>query len=424
VWEGGAWRPRDILNMEMITCRTLLEEAARNRDQYVRNFVGLGEKAIEAGRRESPFAYVVPAGQHDRPTADRMVSILIQQGIEVHRAKSDFTVGEKRYAKGSYVVLLAQPYRANVKCLFEAQRYPDRRIYPGGPAEPPYDVAGWTLPMQMGVDYIEAGKRFDADLLRVELEDLLPPVLPPKGEWANKEAQKQSSVRFFSANDNVIFVALNSLLKLNSWPGPGVSFASIWRLKEAMQANGQTYPAGSFAIRLESTDARSTRRKKRTSSKQPSVDLSLIASRIAQPRLALYRSWMASMDEGWTRWILEQFAFDFKNVYDADVRAGNLKEKFDVIILPDQSMQQIVSGNRPNSYPEEYTGGIGEQGVAQLRAFVEAGGVLVCFDSASELAIKRFDLPVKNALDGLRRDQFYAPGSIFRAQVDTDHPVA
>ena len=130
------------------------------------------------------------------------------------------------------------------------------------------------------------------------------------------------------------------------------------------------------------------------------------------------------MDEGWTRWVLEQFGFDYKNIYDADVRAGNLKDRFDVIILPDQSMQQIVAGNRAGSYPPEYTGGITDAGVANLKSFVEAGGVLVCLNASSEIAVKRFDLPVKNVLDGLRRDQFYAPGSIFRAALDTSHPVA
>ena len=106
------------------------------------------------------------------------------------------------------------------------------------------------------------------------------------------------------------------------------------------------------------------------------------------------------------------------------MRAGNLRERFDVLILPDQSMQQIISGNRPGSYPEEYTGGITEAGVANLKAFVEAGGVLICLDSSSELAIKRFNLPVKNALEDLRRDQFYAPGSIFRATLDGSHGIA
>src|SRR5262249_45908219 len=105
-------------------------------------------------------------------TTQKMVEIMLKQGVEVHRAKSEFTIGDKQYGAGSYVILLAQPYRANVKCLFEAQKYPDRRVYPGGPAEQPYDVAGWTLPMQMGVDYVAAGKRFDAELVKITGADL------------------------------------------------------------------------------------------------------------------------------------------------------------------------------------------------------------------------------------------------------------
>jgi hypothetical protein len=130
------------------------------------------------------------------------------------------------------------------------------------------------------------------------------------------------------------------------------------------------------------------------------------------------------MDEGWTRWVLEQFGFDYTTLTDAQVRAGNLNAAFDVIILPDQNDEQIVAGNKPDSYPPEYAGGIGEQGAKNLKSFAESGGVLICLDSASGMAIKRFDLPVKNVLEGLRRDKFYAPGSIFRAVVDTHHPIA
>jgi hypothetical protein len=122
--------------------------------------------------------------------------------------------------------------------------------------------------------------------------------------------------------------------------------------------------------------------------------------------------------------VLEQFGFDYKTVTDAQVRAGNLNAAYDVIILPEQSAEQIVAGNRPDSYPAEYTGGIGEEGVKNLKSFVESGGVLICLDSASELAIKRFDLPVRNTIEGVRRDKFYAPGSIFRAVVDTSQPIA
>lgn len=406
VWEGGRWSMRDILNMELITCRTVLEDAATRREELIRNFVTIAERAVEAGKREAPYAYVMPAQQHDWPTADRMINILVQQGVEVHRATSDFTIDGKKYGKGSYVVLLAQPYRANVKCLFEPQRYPDRRLYPGGPAEPPYDVAGWTLPMQMGVEYVQANGKFDADIVEVEslLEDAR---AVPSAETTSKTRGPRNPTAYISPETNLAFANINSVFK-----AAGQTLVS--RADQKFKAANKEYSAGTFIV--EQT---------RLSDKQANKDLETIKRMpLAKPRLGLYRSWMGSMDEGWTRWVLEQFGFDYKNIYDADVRAGNLKNSFDCIILPDQSMQQIVAGNRAGSYPAEYTGGITDAGVENLRSFVEQGGVLVCLNSSSELAIKRFDLPVKNVLDGLRRDQFYAPGSIFRAEIDAAHPVA
>lgn len=428
-WQGGAWTMRDIMNMELVTTRTALEEAALHHDEYVRNFVSVAERAIEAGKRDAPYAYIIPAEQHDRPTADKMISILLQQGVEVQRAKSEFTVDGKKYAAGSAVILLAQPYRANVKCLFEAQQYPDRRIYPGGPAEQPYDVAGWTLPMQMGVNYAEAGKPFNASLERVDAAG--------QSRISNENAMLQSGVYLIPSNTNNAFALVNDVLA-------HFHQVSIAQTNASIEINGQSYPAGTFVLEFKTpkradkkaqaeiakeilnlqASAFAHRTKLWTVSKESIQPLAMKMTGLVTPRLGLYRSWSPSMDEGWTRWVLEQFGFDYKNIYDADVRVGNLKDKFDVVILPDQSMQQIISGNRAGAYPEEYAGGIGEAGVAALKQFVEAGGVLVCLDSASELALRRFDLPVKNVLDNMRRDQFYAPGSIFRAAVDTTSPIA
>jgi hypothetical protein len=453
-WTGGAWTMRDIMNLELVTTRTALEEAALHHDELVSNFVGAATRAIEAGKTEGPYAYIVPAVQHDRPTADRMINILIQQGVEVHRAKSDFEIDGKRYTAGSYVILMAQPYRANVKCLFEAQRYPDRRLYPNGPAEPPYDVAGWTLPMQMGVEYTATSKRFDAELEKIQ--DTKQPIEASPHRPSNDLGmaygtqwwKSDSPVTFYLASDeNNAFTLVNELFK-------SPETISIARLEQSTDVRGNTYQAGAFAIAYKPLKKNQKARASMSAppeissafsvlvkSSQHGIALDLVVNdpgknktkeasanlkrdTTINPRLALYRSWSPSMDEGWTRWVLEQFGFDYKNIADGEVRAGNLKAKFDVLILPDQSMQQIIAGNRAGSYPEEYTGGIGDEGVTALKSFVEAGGVLICFDSASELAIKKFDLPVKNVLDGLRRDQFYAPGSIFRAVVDRTNPIA
>ena len=150
------------------------------------------------------------------------------------------------------------------------------------------------------------------------------------------------------------------------------------------------------------------------------------------PRRAIYKSHSPSMDEGWTRWVLENQRWDFEkqdrclfhaSVNDAQLREGSLN-RFETIIIPDQAPQTILNGLRKGSMPPELTGGIGEQGVKELRKFVEQGGTLVLLNRASEFAIEQFNLPVRNVVAGLPHSQFYVPGSILRTEVDTAHPLA
>ncbi len=142
------------------------------------------------------------------------------------------------------------------------------------------------------------------------------------------------------------------------------------------------------------------------------------------PRLALYKSHVPSMDEGWTRWVLEWHGSEFKSLTDAEARAGNLRAKYDAIIIPDQSPRAILEGHRKGTMPEELTGGLGEEGVKALREFVEQGGTLVCLNNASNFAIEQLKLPVRDVTEGLPRTEFYVPGSILRTVLDTTHPLA
>jgi hypothetical protein len=146
---------------------------------------------------------------------------------------------------------------------------------------------------------------------------------------------------------------------------------------------------------------------------------------LLHPRIALYKSHVPSIDEGWTRWVLEKdFSFTYTSLEDADARAGHLKEKHDVIIIPDQTPRAILDGYKKGTMPEELTGGLGKEGVKALREFVEAGGTLVAFNDASDFAIEQFDLPVRDVTLDLKRTDFYCPGSILRTVLDTTHPVA
>jgi hypothetical protein len=142
------------------------------------------------------------------------------------------------------------------------------------------------------------------------------------------------------------------------------------------------------------------------------------------PRTAIYKSHVPSIDEGWTRWVFETNLKWYSSLEDAEARAGNLRAKYDTIVIPDQSPRSILDGYRKGSMPEELTGGLGKEGVKALREFVEQGGTLVTLNDASDFAIEQFNLPLRDVTEGLKRTEFYCPGSILRTILDTTHPLA
>lgn len=162
-WPGGVWHPHDILKIELITSRAILSMASKYRAEYLKNFYELGARAVKedaGGEQESILGFLIPAGQGNDEISARLITALLGQGIEVHRmekelyltTRTDAGVHTGEVPAGSFLVFLAQPQRANIESLFEAQHYPTR-LTAKGEAERPYDVAGWTLPMQMGVEY-------------------------------------------------------------------------------------------------------------------------------------------------------------------------------------------------------------------------------------------------------------------------------
>lgn len=140
--------------------------------------------------------------------------------------------------------------------------------------------------------------------------------------------------------------------------------------------------------------------------------------RVDRPRVGLYRSFVPSMDEGWTRWILERFGFAYTRVTNADLQGGGLSERFDVLVFPDASPDAMHTGHKPGSMPPEWTGGIGDSGAAALRAFAEAGGTLVFLNDAAEYPSRHLGAGVKNALASTNAREFYAPGSLLRVRAE------
>jgi hypothetical protein len=415
-WPGGWWRLRDIIDYELAITFALLELAAQEKESIIFNFCKMNQDAIAKGKSEPPYAYVIPSAQHDPLTALRMLDILMLGGVEVHQANGDFTAGHLKFSKGDYVILLSQPFRPYVKDLMERQRYPELRNYPGGPPIRPYDVAGWTLPLMMGVETFEIRSPFSAELKQVE--SIVRPGLPPLDE------EKRDYI--ISHASNASARAVNVLLSEGR---------KIYWLKNAVEVAGERFQPGALYIpegemKLEKMNALA--RALSLEIKQTESSLrGQVAYQIKNFKLGLYQPWTANMDEGWTRLILEQYDFPYKSIYNANLRSDNLKADYDVIILPDMEPKQILNGHKKDKpdifsppVPDTYLDGIGEEGVKRLKDFVEKGGLLITLDSACDFAIEQFGLPAVNVLSDVKDTEFFCPGSLLEIIVDNSEPVA
>ncbi len=411
-WEGGWWRLRDVVEYEKIACNSLFTLAARYRDMFNENYLNLNEKAIRLGKEEPPYAYLIPPKQRDLPTAIRLINILHMGGIEVSLAQETFTADGKTYPEGTYIVYCAQPYRNHIRDLFEPQDYPERYTYPGGPPEAPYDVAGWTLSYQMGVDVVPVKHSFDAE--DVQLKDI---------EFPLGQLIGNTSSQYISHNQTTNdFILLNRALRENIRVSTLLEPATIGNDHEFQKGALLYFPKPEQQEKFESWVKDLSLRLHYVPNNRIS-SLNFTAP-LSEPRLGIYQPWTANMDEGWTRFILEQFEFDFQVLHNAQIRAGNLNEMIDVLIIPDMGSNQILNGRAPSTTAPEYVGGIGEEGVMHLQKFVAEGGKLLCLDTSSMFAIRYFDLPVKNTLSGLARKDFYCPGSIIRLNLDNQKPLA
>ncbi len=346
-WKGGEWKPSDIAGIELRAAYSVLEMAAKFRSRYLTNARNLAAENLVPDYVD-PKAFVIPAGQPNEERVSRFLEILMWQGMEVHEMTEELLVAlDKKELNefgelpaGSFLVKVNQPQKPNVLSLFEKQEYPER-INANGEAEVPYDVAGWTLPLQMGVEY-----------------------------------------------------------------------RAIWNIK-----NEADY--GKTLKRISNINQARARMNLKPSKK--SFD-KLPYPLKSKPKIGLYKGWANSMDEGWTRLVFDNHQIKYTSLMDQDFRSNKLD--YDAIILPSIRENTLVKGRNANQYPKQYTGGITEKGVGNLKAFVEGGGKLICFDDSCEMVIKRFKLPMKDVLKGKSRKEFHCPGSILNLDVDRRFSLA
>ena len=450
------WRYRQAIDYSISNNRAILDFASRYRETLLLNIWRMGMNSIEKGSRDNwtttprriaelqkaaktepaagskpvpsslyhtvlrdpakrdPRGYILSAGQPDFATAVAFVNALLKTGIVVHRATADFEVAGKRYPAGSFVIKTAQAFRPHVLDMFEPQDHPNDFRYPGGPPIPPYDLAGWTLALQMGIEFDRILDGFEGPFERIT--GLLP--FPAR----QIESPEPAAGFLLDHRVNNSFRAVNRLL--------GAGIPVYWL------AGGDIWiPSSGAARSIIETCARELGVVARGARKAPSGE----AWKIETSRIGLVDLYGGSITSGWTRWLLEQFEFPFQVVYPPQLDAGDLKSKYDVLIFTDGIFRlrgEPPPEPDPQSVPAEYRGRLGritiERTLPQLRKFLESGGTLLAIGSSTALA-EPLGLPVKNHLvernpEGgerpLPREKFYIPGSLMRLTVNPQHPLA
>ena len=369
---------------------------------------------LRAPELRDPRGYIIPADQKDFPTAVKFVDKLQQNAVIVHRATAAFSVNGKQYPAGSIVIKTNQAYRSMVIDMFDPQDHPNDFKYPGAPPTPPYDNAGYTLGMLMGVQYDRVLDGFECPCERIEPAAL---VKAPAGAVAKSGTWK------LSPTQTDAFAAVARFLKA------GVEVNRGFDGNFYIAANGKSRPVAEQAAKeLGVTFAEG---------KKPAG-----AQKVTAPRIALFDRYGGQMPSGHTRWLLEQFGMPYSDIYPQELDAGNLRAKYDVIVFPDGSIPAIGGrGGRGGGFggfgpdtatlPPEYKKTVGtvtvEKTIPQIKAFMEAGGRVVTIGSSTSLA-QHIGLPVESYLtEGgkpLPQEKFYVPGSILKATFDTTAMVS
>ncbi len=402
-WEGGWWRLKDAVDYMVAGSMSVLDLAAKNRQTLLYNRYQAARDNIAHFRKEPPFAYVISDKQADVPEAGLLAQKMIDNGLDVYQTRAGFHANGVDYPAGSWVIPMDQPFSAMAKELFERQRYPDALENGTSKAvDLPYDVTGWTLPLQMGVSVDEV-----TDPLTAEQRGMLSRIDAVK--LPEVDATGVGPVFAVSHRSNASFQMVNAVLHQG---GTVAMSQDPVRTAEGTER-------GAFLVSGLNRGAVSDMAK-RFGVAAVSASAAAHTLPMKAARVGLYRPWNASIDEGWTRWILENYGFDPKSVYNADMRSAGLRGRYDVLVLPDLGSKQLMEGFQVGVVPGQYAGGIGEQGLNNIREFVREGGTLIALNQTAASLIPLMSLPVRDVLHGAKSDKFFCSGALLR--VDTEHP--
>jgi len=415
------WSLRNNTNYMETGVLSALELTSAFPKVVLENFYRKSRNSIEAGRKEAPFGYVIPAGGRDMTRVAWVVNILRMQGIEVGRATSEVKVQEGAFPAGSFVVKRDQPYGRLAKILLEKQNFPDPNLRT-------YDDTGWTMGLMTHTEVREIADRAILDapvqpVTRVALE----------GTVSGAPGSRMAIAHYGSANMITLRYRLKDL--------------EVRAVERPFTAGGTEFPAGSFIVDVAAGAgalARVTTAVTQlglTAAFLPAVP-DVPSHEVDVPRLAVFSTWGSTQDVGWVRHAFDAFEIGYDLIFKEQVRAGRLRDAYDVIVMPSQGRtgKGLVFDLPPVGTPLAYrksaqfkslgmygesddvTGGMGLSGVLEIEKFVEAGGVLVTLGAASFFPAE-FGL-ARRVDAGRPSAQFYAPGPIVEAEItQPSHPI-
>lgn len=427
-WSGDRWHFSDVVRYDLAIIRACLLEAATRRKDLLRNFLGTQRRSC-AGTG----GYLIDATGAHGEAACEAVEVLRRAQVEVMRLREEVSVGGETFQSGSFYVPLAQPFSPFARAALDPAPYPPSGIDENSRRRAFDRAAAFHMPLLFGLRSAHAEH---VDATAVEALDAAP---KPAGAAMPETAQ----FYLCEPTSNGVIRAVNVLL---------VRSVRIERICEDAALGSAPAMAGTFLVSGASgADMREIARQ--TGTQWRSVDAlpeGILRTEIVLPRIGIYKSYLTGFgvcDEGWLRFVLDEYGFPFISIFNEDIRAGDLRSRFDVVILPQQLPRDIVHGHDPrrfqgaapefeepsaagttdeipeSPYPEKYRGGIGAEGMASLRLFVSEGGMLVGMDTAANVVIDCLGLPVSNVLRTVGRDDFNIPGALVALDVDPSHPL-
>lgn len=400
-WKGGVWRLGDIVDYGFHASWALLKQAALNRADWIsRSHAVLKESATE---RDNAMVFIIPPRQADAYTLHELLKILQAGQVEIHQARDKVAVSGTLYPEGSFLIPVTQPYGSYAKTILEKRTY---RGVLAGDEDAPYDVSTYNMAVSLGVKVLQGEGEIYGNY------EKMGPVKPLQGSVS----ETPEGEGYFLDYRNLGAVKVINRLLAAKIP--------VYWLKESLRTMTAAWPAGTVWVKSDSTrllkdlahiyHVQFVAGRFRT----PQVGLQLSA-----PRIGLYNSFLADSDEGWTRYVLESFDFKYERLLNNAIQRGDLRNQFDVIILPSQSAERLLEGAKPKEMPDMFCGGIGKEGMVALAHFIEDGGTLIALNQACILPVAYWGLPVRNVTADIPRTQLYIPGAFLRSTLAPNTPL-